>query len=303
MKPAVILAALLVAAAPALAQAPAQAPAAAPPAAAGEDPVVARVNGTEIRRSEVMTVRAGLPAQYQQVPLEVLFPLVVDRLIDMRLLADEGRRARLNEDPEVRRRVASYEDRVVQEVFLDRMITQVVTDAAIRERFERLRRETPAREQIRARHILVAEEAQARAIIAELAAGADFAQIAATRSLDPGGRAQGGDLGFFTESEMVAEFWAGARALQAGQTSTAPVRSEFGWHVIRVEERRSSAPSLEESRERIVGDLQQEAIDTLLTQLRQGARIERVGQTAPPLQMAPQPAAPVAPATPPQPRR
>ncbi len=293
---------------PALAQAPAPAapaspasPASAAPAA--DDPVVARVNGLVVNRSEIDAMRQNLPAQYQQVPFEVLFPIMLERIIDMKLIAAAGRVDRLQEDAEVRRRVAQYEDRVIQEVYLTRAIATAVNDDAVRTRVERLQRETPAVQQLRARHILVQSEAQAREVIGELQRGGDFAAIARARSMDPGGRQDGGDLGWFGEGDMVPEFYAAAARIADGQVGGDPVRTQFGWHVIKVEGRRTQAAQGENIRERVVSDMTQEAIDGLVQRLRQGASIERFGpdgsaRPSGPVLLPQQPAAPATPSGP-----
>jgi peptidyl-prolyl cis-trans isomerase C len=295
----------------ALAQTPAPAPAPAPspagqaatPATPPADPVVARVNGSTITRSEVEQMRENLPAQYQQVPFEVLFPIILDRLIDMKLMSVAGRAERLGDDAEVRRRVAAYEDRVIGDIYMQRVISGAVSEDAVRARLEQAQRAAPAAQQIHARHILVAQESQARDIIQELARGGDFAAIARTRSIDPGGRQDGGDLGWFGEGDMVPEFFAAASRIADGQTSTEPVRTQFGWHVIKVEGRRTQTASTDSLRERVVSDMTQEAIDGLVGRLRQGAQIERFNadgtpRAPAPLQMVPQGQQPVAPSGP-----
>jgi peptidyl-prolyl cis-trans isomerase C len=294
----------------ALAQAPTPAPAppaaqAAPaaPDAPAADPVVARVNGLTVNRSEVEQLRENLPPQYQQVPFDVLFPIILDRLIDMKLMAAAGRTDRLNDDAEVRRRVAAYEDRVIGDVYMQRAIAQTVSEDAVRARLEQAQRAAPATQQIHARHILVAQEAQAREIIADLQRGGDFAAIARQRSIDPGGRQDGGDLGWFSEGDMVPEFYAAATRIADGQISTEPVRTQFGWHVIKVEGRRTQTASTDSLRERVVSDMTQEAIEALVGRLRQGAQIERFNadgtpRAAAPLQMAPQPQQPATPSGP-----
>jgi peptidyl-prolyl cis-trans isomerase C len=301
------LSAVALAQAPAPTPAPAS-PAATPPAANGAatpaaDPVVARVNGLTINRSDVEQMRENLPPQYQQVPFDVLFPIILDRLIDLKLMSVAGRAQNLGSDAEVRSRIAAYEDRVIGDVYMQRAISSAISDDAVRARIEQLQRQTPGVTQIHARHILVAQEQQARDIIAELGRGGDFAAIARERSIDPGGRQDGGDLGWFGEGDMVPEFYAAATRIADGQTSSEPVHTQFGWHVIKVEGRRTQTASPESLRERVVSDMTQEAIDGLVRQLRQGAQIERFNadgspRQPAPLQMVPQDQQPVAPSGP-----
>lgn len=260
------------------------------------DPVVAVVDGAPIHRSDVALVRRSLPAQFQEMPLEMLFPLLIDRIIDGKLIALAGRKENLQNDAEVKRRVAQFEDRVIQEVFINSRVDGRVTEAKLKERFEEHVKKNPPKQEIRARHILVRTESEAQKLIADLKRGEDFAKLAATHSIDPSGKQQGGDLGFFGKEEMVPEFSEAAFKLNDGETSAAPVKSQFGWHVIRVESRRNNSPDFEEMKETLSAELQQEAVSELIAKLREGAKIERFnldGTPAPAAPLVPMPLQPV----------
>jgi peptidyl-prolyl cis-trans isomerase C len=241
------------------------------------DPVVATVDGAPIYRSDVEAVQRTLPAQYQQLPIEVLFPAVVERLIDTKLVVNAGRKENLQNDDEVKRRLAGLEDRVIQEVYLSRKVDAAVSEQAVRDRFDQMVKAAPPKEEINARHILVQTEQEAKTVIADLKKGGDFAEIARTKSIDPSGKQNGGDLGFFSREEMVPEFSEAAFKLKDGETSAAPVKSQFGWHVIRVEARRTQAPAFEEMRDQIANDLSQEVVAGMVTKMREGAKVERFG--------------------------
>jgi peptidyl-prolyl cis-trans isomerase C len=241
------------------------------------DPVVATVDGAPIYRSDVVAVQRTLPPQYQQLPIEVLFPAVLERLIDTRLVVNAGRKENLQNDDEVKRRVAGLEDRVIQEIFLSRKVEAAVDEKAVRERYEQIAKSTPAKEEVNARHILVQTEQQAKDVIAELKRGGDFAEIAKAKSIDPSGKQNGGDLGFFSREEMVPEFSEAAFKLKDGETTETPVKTQFGWHVIRVEARRTQAPSFDEMREQITNDLSQEVVTGMVAKMREGAKVERFG--------------------------
>jgi peptidyl-prolyl cis-trans isomerase C len=251
------------------------------------DPIVATVDGAPIYRSDVIAVQRTLPAQFQQLPIEVLFPAVVERLIDTKLVVNAGRKDGLAGDDEVKRRIAGLEDRVIQEVYVTRKVEAAVNENAVRERYNQLVKDAPAKEEISARHILVQTEQQAKDVIAELKKGGDFAAIAKSKSIDPSGKQNGGDLGFFSREEMVPEFSEAAFKLKDGETSAAPVKSQFGWHVIRVEARRTSSTSLEEMREQITNDMSQEVVTGLVGKLREGAKVERFGLDGQALPAAP----------------
>lgn len=248
-----------------------------PPAlrAAEDDPVVAKVDGFEIHRSDVMEIVQGLPQQYRQMPLETLFPVLRDRLIELQLVAAEGRKANLADDEVVKRRMRKIEDRVIRDVYLSRYVDKKVTDETLRKMYEDEIANTPPKVEVRARHILVKTEAEAKALIARIKAGEDFATLAKENSIGPSG-AKGGDLGYFTHDAMVPAFADAAFALDVGAVTDAPVQTQFGWHVIKVEDRREAPPpSFEDSRERLRAQASQTVVRALLDELRGKAAIER----------------------------
>ena len=255
--------------------------------APGEDPVVARVEGVAIRRSDVINFQRSLPPQLQQMPVEALFEPIVERLVSQKLIAAQGRKDNVQNDAEFKARMAQFEERVMQEIVLNRMLEKRMTDAALRERYAAFQKDNPGREEVRARHILVANEQGAKDIIVDLGKGGDFAKIAADRSIDPAGKQSGGDLGFFGKDDMVPEFWTAASGLKAGETTKAPVKSQFGWHVIRVEERRSVSESFEEMREKLASEMSQELMTGYVEGLVKGAKVERFALDGKPLPAAP----------------
>ena len=247
------------------------------------NPVVARVDGTELRLSDVEAAQQNLPAQAQKLPLEQIYPMLLDRLVDGMLITEAGRKEHLERDPEVQDRLKHYEDRLIQEAYLNRAIKQAETEDQLRTRYQTFLKEKPAREEVHASHILLATEAEAKSVIAELDKGADFAALAKKYSKDPGAES-GGDLGYFGHDDMVKEFADAAFALSPGQYSKTPVKTEFGWHVIKVEDRRAGKPpSFEEAREQLSRDLAHEIIDAKLQDLRGAAKIETFGLDGKPL--------------------
>jgi peptidyl-prolyl cis-trans isomerase C len=295
------LAALLLASATLLpltgarAQAPA-APAAVP--AAEANPVVARVNGEEIRLEDVMAAAAeAMPPELRAVPPATLramlppqvFEQLVDRAITDRAMVLAARAAGLDRDEELRRRLRALEENELREAMLRREVLPRLTDEALRARWERDQAGRAPEEEVRARHILVASEADARNVLQEIQRGGNFEEVARRRSTDPAAR-NGGDLGFFRRADMVPEFANAAFALQAGQVSPAPVRTQFGWHIIRVEERRTSrGPSFEDSRDAIRQQMIEEEVNAAIQRVRAAARIERLDA---PAAAAPQPEPP-----------
>lgn len=239
------------------------------------DPVVAKVNGETIRRSEVLQTQKLLPAQYRGLPLEQIYPLLLDEMIDSRLATAEARRLKLQNDPQVKRRIASAEDQILRDAYFDREVTKILTDQELRKRYEEIIASMPKQEEIRARHIVVKTKEEAEAIIKQLQAGGDFAAIAKEKSMD-GSKDEGGDLGYFTKDAVVPPFWAAADALKPGEITKTPVETEYGWHVIQVEDRRAvQPPPFDSVREQLYNQLSRQVIADQLEKLRSKAKVER----------------------------
>lgn len=243
---------------------------------AATDPVVATVNGAPVYKSEVVMAHALLPSQMQAIPIDALFDTLVRLVIDRKLLAAEARVQKMNDDPDVKSRMKLLEEQLLERALMTKIIEKGVTEAVLKKKYEEMVAALPkGAEEVHARHILVADEAAAKAIIAELDKGGDFAKLAAEKSTGPSGP-QGGDLGYFGRDQMVKEFEEGAFALKKGEYSKAPVKSEFGWHVIKIEDRRvKQPPTFEEARGQIEEDAAREAGAAFVTELRKKATIEQ----------------------------
>ncbi len=241
--------------------------------AAPDDPVVARVDGEEIRQSDVMAMARTLPAQYQ-AQLTQIYPLLVQRLVDFKLAGKAGRAAGLAEDAAVRARVIEAEERAIREAYIEREVLARITDDALQAKYEDFAANNPPEAEHHARHILITSEEAAREVIAKLDQGADFAELAKESSTGPSG-VRGGDLGYFTADQMVPEFTAAAVKLEPGQHSKDPVQTQFGWHVIKVEDRRAAEPpGFEEVEQRLREEMTREAVEAVFNDLRAGAAIE-----------------------------
>jgi peptidyl-prolyl cis-trans isomerase C len=252
--------------------------------AAGADPVVARVNGYEIHSSQVIEQINRLPAQAQRTPPEQLLPMMVEALVNTHLIQEAADTAKLRDDPEVKKRVVAATDDIVRAVFLERLVAGDMDDAKLHERYDQFIKSMPAREEVNARHILVKTEEEAKQIIGQLTKGADFAKLAAEKSIDPAGKDTGGDLGWFTKDQMVAEFANAAFALKKGEITKTPVKTRFGWHVIKLIDRRPAAPpSFEDVRTQIAAQTQNEIIADKVRALRAQAKIEILGPDGKPV--------------------
>jgi len=195
-------------------------PAASTPAA---DPVVARVNGTEIRRSDIVELIRSLPPQAQQQPLEKLYPAVLDQMVRTVLVSQAAHKQKLQDDPEVKKRMALISDQVMADAYVQHLLQKDITDQKLQARYDKYVKDAPPREEINARHILLANEADAKAVIADLNKGADFAKLASEKTTDPAGKSSGGDLGYFTKDEMVPEFADAAFKLKKGEFTQTPI--------------------------------------------------------------------------------
>ncbi len=248
-----------------------------------DDPVVAIVNGAPIHRSDVEEARGRLPNQFRQIAFQAVFDVLVSSLINTKLVAEKAREQGLHEDDEVKSQMARIEDQILERVFLARYIDGRVTEDVLQERYKKLVEETKDKEEIQARHILVETEGRAREIIADLKKGEDFAALAKKRSTGPSA-SNGGDLGFFSADQMVPEFAEAAFALDKGQFTETPVQTQFGWHVIKVEDRRDTAPpTVEDVAEAMRADLAREIGTAYIQGLRKEADVQRFNPDGSPL--------------------
>ena len=240
------------------------------------DTVVASVNGTEITLAEMIMVRASLPEQYQDLPDDVLWDGILDQLIQQEALsqddlAQETRRVRTALSNERRSLLAAE---VVAKVAQD-----ALTDEALQAAYDAKYADAELGMEYNAAHILVETEEAASALVTELDGGADFAELARAQSTGPSG-ANGGELGWFSAGMMVEEFQAAVETLEPGAISD-PVQTQFGWHVIKLNEtRQQEAPSLESVQAELEGEIQQEAVQQVIESLVSEADVTRTEKDA-----------------------
>lgn len=252
-----------------------------------DDVKVVRVGETYIYASDInrAAVQQGIIDDEESLPEDhPRFQVIVDSLVDQRLLANEANRQGFDKDPAVRRRVALARERLLSGVAVERHIEKTVTEAAARELYNEQVVMRPRGEEVKASHILLETEEEAGAVIARLEKGETFAALATELSIDPSSRVNSGDLGYFTKEAMVEPFAEAAFALETGEIS-APVQTQFGWHVIRAEDRRTPAvPSFEDMREDIFNYLTYSEIEKFKVRLRVDGDIERVSNDPPALE-------------------
>jgi peptidyl-prolyl cis-trans isomerase C len=216
------------------------------------------------------------------VPAEQKREFMVNYLIDVVVLSQTAERQKVEDRPDVKRMLAFDRNRLLMEALLQDAAKTAVTDAAEHEVYDEAIKQAKSEPEVQARHILVPTEEEAKAIVAQLKAGADFAALAKEKSKDPSAAINGGDLGYFTKDMMVPEFAEVAFKLDKGQISD-PVKSQFGWHVIEVEDKRTKpTPTFEELKPQIGQFVAHRAQNELVESLRKTATIERLDKPAAP---------------------
>ena len=239
-----------------------------------QDRVRAKFAGEEIRQSDIEFFVSQLPDKVRAAPREQIEPLVVDELINTRLVARLARSAGTQDNEDYKRQVEDAAARILQTVYLAGQIQERMTEERLDKAYEVFVAENPPTEQIRASHILVEAKESAQAIVAEVRSGGDFAEVARRESTGPSASA-GGDLGFFEKGQMVPTFAEAAFALEVNEVSD-PVQTQFGWHIIKLANRRQTPPpSLDEVREELTQRLTGEIMGEVLSEAREGVTIEK----------------------------
>lgn len=234
--------------------------------------VVAELNGTPITFADIVAFQQGIPNAAEMDTASIL-PRLIEFYIDQKLMMAAAKGRGLEKDPQVQEQLQRLEDELVRQAYLRDEISDRVNDARIREAYDKAMETYVQDEEIWARHILVETLEEGEAILRDLSDGATFEDLARERSTGPSGP-NGGDLGYFTRGMMVPPFSEAAYALQPGEVSSAPVKTDFGWHVIKVEDRRMKPPpTFEEMRVELRNALSDEAVDAILTELRGRATI------------------------------
>jgi peptidyl-prolyl cis-trans isomerase C len=251
-------------------------------AAAAADPkVLAKIDGVPITEDDVNDaledIGPGLPPKLDG-PARQRYAL--DYLIDMRLVAKKAAADKMDATPAFARKLAYYHDKLAMEALLTDVATKAATDEAEHKAYDEAAKAQPPVPEIHARHILLPTEAEAKAALARIKNGEDFAKVAAELSKDPAG--EGGDLGWFTKDRMVPEFADAAFKLEPGQVSD-PVKTQFGWHIIKVEGKRMKTfPTFEQVKDQAARYVIQKAQSELIAKLREGAKVERTEPEAAP---------------------
>ena len=235
---------------------------------------VATLDGNSIWLDEIMAVAETLPPEYQQQGIAGIYDQLVDEVANSRLAAVAARSSGLDKEADVASAMKTAADRVLAEAYITREVSKEITEEAIQAAYDTFVADTGSRETVTASHILVETEDEARAIIAQLNDGADFAELAREKSTGPSGP-NGGSLGTFGRGQMVPGFETAAFGMSAGSFSADPVQTQFGWHVIQVSDKGiEEAPSLDQMRDQIAANLSRQSFARIVETLRVGTTIE-----------------------------
>ncbi|CAN7594204.1 peptidylprolyl isomerase [Devosia sp. LjRoot16] len=250
----------------------AAAPAAAAPAA--PETVVATIGDQTITEADLAFAAEDLQQELQQVPPEERRAFLVTVLIDMKVMAKAAKAAGMADTDLFKRRLQYLEERSLRRDYFTQKVATAVTEESVKVAYDQLVKDFKPVEEVHARHILVATEEEAKAVKAELDGGKPFEVLAMEKTTDPSGKQNGGDLGFFSKGMMVPEFEAVAFTLEPGKISD-PVQSQFGWHIIKVEEKRMSAPPpIEQVQQQLGQQVMFKAFDEAVAALKKDAKLD-----------------------------
>jgi peptidyl-prolyl cis-trans isomerase C len=239
---------------------------------------VASVNGKPITEADLTVAKAQLNEALEGLPEDARRDQLIDYMITLRLLSDEARKQKLEDAPDYSQQLAFTTDKMLMEMLLRREVDKSVSPAAIKAFYNERVKAMKSEQEVRARHVLLPTEEEAKAALAEIKKGRDFAEVAKSLSKDPGTAAEGGDLGYFTKERMVPEFSEAAFKAKVGEVIPVPVKSRLGWHVIKVEDKRAQpVPDLKSVEPQIKAFLMRKAQADFVTNLRKTAKIEKAG--------------------------
>jgi peptidyl-prolyl cis-trans isomerase C len=241
-----------------------------------DEKVVATVNGHAISEADLALAEAEIGNELGNLPESTRRRVLVEFMIENQLFAEAAEAEKLGSGADFDKRMAFWRQRALRDAYFEKTVKASIGEDAARAIYDDKVKQLNPEDEVQARHILVASEEEANKLITRIAGGEDFAQLAKENSGDAGSKAQGGMLGYFGKGQMVPQFEDAAFALQKGQVSK-PVQSQFGWHVIKVEDRRQKPPpSFDEVKDRLIGSMVQSKAQNIATELRAKAKIEYV---------------------------
>lgn len=253
----------------------AAAPAAPAPVKRNPTDVVATINGKPVTEADLALAQEDMAQQFAQLPEEQRRAAALSAILEVRLMAEKGVTEGIDKDAEFQRRLAFLNDRALHSAVIDKDVQGAITDADIRAAYDKQIAATPPVNEVKARHILVKTKEEADAIIKDLDAGKNFEEIANEKTTDPSGKGTGGELGYFSAGQMVPEFEKAAFALNVGEYTKAPVQSQFGFHIIKVEDKRQQQPpAFEQVKDQFRQVVLRDKYFALVKSLREAAKVD-----------------------------
>ncbi len=239
------------------------------------NPVVAKLKGGEVTRLDVFNFIQGLPPQTRQMPLEQLYPMALEQVINGKIIAEKTKGVNLDGDAEVKKQMADAKTQIVRSVYIEKEVAKKVTEGRLKSVYDEYIKSFPDIQDVKASHILVKEETKAKDLIKQLGEGGNFEELAKANSID--GTAQnGGSLGYFAKTDVVPAFGEASFGLKVGEYTKKPVKTDFGYHVIRVEEQRKRPPaSYEDIKPFLETQVRRQILDEMVQEWRNESDIKR----------------------------
>ena len=242
-------------------------------------PIVANVNNEDISLETMIHAMNELPPEIQSQPFMSYYEDLLERVIDIKLFAQEGKKMKLNEEPSVRAAIDFVIEKVLMQAFLSKYVQENIKEENLKASYNNFIADETSREEIKASHILMDTESEAIDVINMLNNGDDFAELAKNKSTGPSGPS-GGDLGWFKRGQMVPPFEKAAFSLNKNEITQRPVQTQFGWHVIKVFDKRiPEAPSYESMKSKLIQDLERKIVSKKIQDLRNDALIEKLSSS------------------------
>ena len=242
-------------------------------------PIVANVNNEDISLETMIHAMNELPPEIQSQPFMSYYEDLLERVIDIKLFAQEGKKMKLDEEPSVRAAIDFVIEKVLMQAFLSKYVQENIKEENIKASYNNFIADETSREEIKASHILIDTESEAIDVINMLNDGDDFAELAKNKSTGPSGPS-GGDLGWFKRGQMVPPFEKAAFSLNKNEITQRPVQTQFGWHVIKIFDKRiPEAPSYESMKSKLIQDLERKIVSKKIQDLRNDALIEKLSSS------------------------
>ena len=242
-------------------------------------PIVANVNNEDISLETMIHAMNELPPEIQSQPFMSYYEDLLERVIDIKLFAQEGKKMKLDEEPSVRAAIDFVIEKVLMQAFLSKYVQENIKEENLKASYNNFIADETSREEIKASHILMDTESEAIDVINMLNNGDDFAELAKNKSTGPSGPS-GGDLGWFKRGQMVPPFEKAAFSLNKNEITQLPVQTQFGWHVIKIFDKRiPEAPSYESMKSKLIQDLERKIVSKKIQDLRNDALIEKLSSS------------------------